>query len=269
MPRKFRGLGGSYYLVRHRDVARSRDEAQVLAFLQRAKRRHPPGSAEAEEEERELAALAKAIAEGSMVLVRTSERPPLMDAPKVRPLVEQPSAPSEVKESRPTWLSIELVHENGAAMGVVPVELGTPDGDTRSETIGRDGRWRADDITGRGDCRVKLGAAITADPGGGKPVELRAEDAWIGPNAGDSTRLVTEAHHRVVVVGGSTTVELRDLEDQPVEGERCVVRFETRELVGVTDRLGRFVAAHPVGETVCEISFPNLDESACEMEGQG
>lgn len=206
--------------------------------------------------------VAQALADGRLVAVRTGSSPPLMEGPSVRPLAPATPAPSEPEPQRPTWISIEFIHETGIGLPRVPFSLRTPDGGDRDELVGRDSKWRADDIQGRGNCQVRLTEDVTAPASGSTAYEARPGDHWLGPTAGSQSSLVAGEHHRVVIVGGSTRFELRDAGGVPVSGQRCAVRFEDREVVGVTDHKGCFVAAHPVGAKILDVTFSALDGSA-------
>lgn len=205
--------------------------------------------------------LAQVLASGELVAVRIHKRAARMDAPRSGRLQDDAPGsgrPLVPRDARPTWISVELVHEAGARLAGAALKVVTPLGTLRSEVLDSASRWRADDIEGAGYCEVSLVARLThTGSSTTRAVTLDKQDVWLGPNTGASVRLQTERHHRVVVVGGATTVRLVDLKSTPVASKRCRVVAGDREVTGLTDSDGTFIAHHPANVKVCEIDFPN------------
>lgn len=180
-------------LVSRRDVLEGldRERAQQLvgAGLQ--------GATDVDEAER--AALVEGLVDGTLVAVRLDERVRLMDAPHVRPLVD-PHAP--VVDYVRSWISLELVHEAGLSTAGVELEVSTADGRELHGRLGRDGRWRSDDVP-RGSCTVRLFDHPVLQPrkraSGSRQEPRRDEVVWpVGSHR--TLALRTGVHHRILVV---------------------------------------------------------------------
>lgn len=180
-------------LVTRRDVLErlDREHAQQLVDATFA------GATDVDEANR--AALIEGLVDGTLVAVRLDERVRLMDAPVVRPLVD-PHAP--VVDDVRSWISIELVHEAGLSTAGVALEVSTAGGRELHGRLGRDGRWRSDDVP-RGSCTVRLFDHPVLQPrkrASGSRQEPGRDDVVWPVGSSRTLALRTGAHHRILVV---------------------------------------------------------------------
>lgn len=180
-------------LVTRRDVLERLDRAQAQRLVDATL------DATSDVDEAERAALVEGLVSGTLVAVRIDEGVRLMDAPQVRPLID-PHAPL-VDDAR-TWISLELVHEAGLSTAGVELEVSTADGRELHGRLGRNGRWRSDDVP-RGSCTVRLFDHPVLQPrkrASGSRQEPGRDDVVWPAGSGRTLALRTGVHHRIVVV---------------------------------------------------------------------
>jgi hypothetical protein len=149
----------------------------------------------------QAAKLVHDLVSGQALLVRVDTDPRLLDAPLVNPLL--PSEPDPVHDdARPTWISLELVHESGIPLASVELELTFADGRQTFPRLDATGRWRADDVP-RGSCNLRvLDDERLLDRRrilGPLPATAHEPPLW-SVGSTHTLRLTTTAHHRIVVV---------------------------------------------------------------------
>ncbi len=209
-------------------------------------------------------ALRELIARQELMVMPLGEFHRMDDPVDLLPVHTEPTGPI-VEVARPTWVSLEFVHENGGSVAGTPISIRLPDGETVELNIDSSGMWRADDVGSAGYCSVRLVVPMD-EPEKQRAIQLEPDDAWLAPDATQSVRLLTGQKHRVVVVGGSTVVDLVTPEGSPIEGERCEVTAANRAITGVSNKDGRFVAVHPSSVGDCKVRFPNLDKSLLSQQ---
>lgn len=204
--------------------------------------------------------LVDAIARGHIVVVRHRDTPRLLDAPRDEPLVPKKPGPTGPTIERPTWISLEVVAEDGIHLPGLSLSLECPNGALRSGRLDGESSWRADDVPTRGACTLKL-APIAID-WNNRTFGPPATGVWIDAHRREPIELRTESHHRLVAVGGRTEIQILDATRTPMEGVRCTVTASGRDLQGNTDDEGVFVAIHPRSADECTVTLTQLDASA-------
>lgn len=180
-------------LVTRRDVLEGLDRVQAQRLVDSTRQAAPDVG------EAERAALLEGLVDGTLVAVRLDEGERLLDAPLVRPLVD-PHSPL-VDDVR-SWISLELVHEAGLSTAGVELEVSTADGRELHGRLGREGRWRSDDVP-RGSCTVRLFDHPVLQPRkratGSRQAPGREDVVW---PVGSSRTLALRSgmHHRILVV---------------------------------------------------------------------
>lgn len=260
-----RGAGQEVWLVRSRDILDldlTRAEALVSSMMasdgDRERLRSMIG-ATPELSDDELRALAlERLPRADLVLVRL-DQPRTLDEPKhviIEPGIDDPIRPPVIQ--RPTWISLQVVLEDGGLIPGLPIALECPDGSYRGGNLDADSRYRADDIpAGDGGCTVKLHAH--AGFAGPKTIAVAEGDVLVDPGAPYSVELACARHHRLVVVEGRTEIVLVDTAGKPVVERRCRVVVDGRSTIALTDEKGVVVAKHLRNAQVCEVDFPGLD----------
>lgn len=183
-------------LVRPRDVLHVRDPEEAQRVAEAVFGASPPP-----EHVRQAEALVRELVSGEAVLVREGEPLRRLDAPRVEPLLPVDPDPV-VDEVRPTWISVELVHEAGTSLEGLALDVTLADGREARARLDSAGRWRSDEVP-RGSCELR----VLDDE------RLRAQRRVIGPpgtapaerlqwtlGSTRALRLPTMAHHRIVVV---------------------------------------------------------------------
>jgi hypothetical protein len=159
-----------------------------------------------------------------------------------------------------TWLSFEVVREDGGPIPGVGVSLTTPDGSTRQAILDGSATFRANDIHHGELCTLLIRAE--GSPASLSTIELKDDDVLVEADRECRLTLSTGRHHRLVVVEGRTEVALVDSAGNPVEDQLCRVVLDGRVHEGRTDRTGTWVVHHLKNAEVCEVSFPDLDREA-------
>lgn len=182
-------LGARQSAVAPRDVLEVRDRDIATQLVQQSD--VDPAHADA---------LVEALVAGTHVAIRVETRDRLLDAPKVRPLVE-PTKPVIDDDARPTWISLEVTHAAELSLEGVEVYVSAADGRERFGRLGPDGRWRSDDLP-RGTCSVTLldhEALRVRTRVVGVPATAEGRVAWeLGKTR--ALELPATAHHRIHVI---------------------------------------------------------------------
>lgn len=163
-----------------------------------------------------------------------------------------------------TWLSFEVVREDGGPMPGLDFSLTAPDGSIRRATLDGGAMFSADDIPAGESCTLLLRAP--GSRAGPSTVALNDDDVLLEADTEGRAALSTGRHHRLVVVEGKTEVALVDSAGKPIEDQLCRVVVDGRVHEGRTDSTGTWVAHHPRNAEVCEVSFPDLDQEAWTLE---
>jgi len=270
-PKRLRTKGSYGYLVSWKDRFRVNNDAQAVQLAERLLAdphnvnalRTSLGRPEASEEE--LAEwLVTGLAGGALSLLKTKLEPPVLDTPAVTPL--RPDRPKPKPEiERPTWISLEVIREDGTRTPDLSIMLTAPDGSIRDARLDADSTFRADDIPpGDGGCTVLVNAkAGLAGPGS---ITVRDADVFVDPGAPFRVELATAQHHRLVVVEGKTELVLLDTAGKPVSDKRCRVVIDGRTRQGLTDSDGTWVVHHLRNAELCGVEFPGLDAGAWDLQ---
>ncbi|MBL4687079.1 MAG: hypothetical protein JKY37_20960 [Nannocystaceae bacterium] len=254
-------------LVRSRDVIRHGGQLGAAATAARIRDGDPDGyqrllsSVRVANEDDDTAhmRLVEKIATGALVLVKLDEHPRVLDRPTIQPLIPRDKPDPRVIEA-PTWISIEVVAEDGVRIPGLGLRVELPDGSDRFQRLDDDSRWRADDIPTRGMCLVQLDK-IAVD-WTTRPVAPAVEGTWFDALAPETLRLSTARHHRLVAVAGHTEIQLLDATENPVRHAKCSVAVGGQEVSGSTDEEGLFSVKHPRAAKQCVVTFVDYDGSA-------
>jgi len=271
-PKRLRTPGGYGYLVSWKHRFRIDNDAQAAELVERLLA--DPDNVEAlrgslgrpEASEEELAEwLGTGLAGGALQLLKTKVAPPVFDTPEVTPL--RPCRPDRPKPNieRPTWISIEVIREDGARVPDLTMTVTAPDGSIRDAPLDVDSRFRADDIPrGDGGCMV----VVHAKPGLAGPgsVTVKDDDVLVDPGGPFRVELATAQHHRLVVVEGKTELVLVDTAGKPVKERRCRVVIDGRTRQGLTDGEGTWIVHHLRNADVCGVEFPGLERGAWDLK---
>ncbi|MBV1857518.1 MAG: hypothetical protein KUG77_03835 [Nannocystaceae bacterium] len=262
-PKRLRTPGGYGYLVSWKHRFRLNNDAEAVQLVERVLadphnvEALRAGLARPEATEEELAAwLITGLAGGGLQLLKTNVLPPLFDAPSVTPL--RPDRPKPNVE-RPTWISLEVVREDGTPTPDLGVLITAPDGSVRDARLDADSRFRADDIPrGDGGCTIVVHAeAAMAGP---TSIVVNDDDVLVDPGAPFRVELATSRHHRLVVVEGKTELVLLDADGKPIRDRRCRVVVDGRTRQSLTDDGGKLTVHHLRNAEVFGVEFPGLDE---------
>lgn len=257
-------------LVRDSDVVRLGDPRRAEATAAKIRDDDPDayrgllGSVRVagEDDDAAHARLVEQLVTGALVLVKVDEQPRVLNAPIIRPLIPRDEPEPRVIEA-PTWISIEVVAEDGARIPGLGLRIEAPDGTTRVQRLDDDSKWRADDIPTRGTCLVQLDK-IAID-WSERPVAPPDDGTWIDALAPPTLRLSTARHHRLVAVAGRTQIQLLDATQRPVRRAKCSVSVGGRDVSGATDEHGVFIVRHPRAAQQCVVTFVDYDGSACVL----
>ena len=268
-PKRLRTDRSYGYLVSWKHRLRIGSDAEAVELVERlfadphnvGALRESLGRPEATEEE--IAEwLVTGLAAGAFQLLKTKVKPPVFDTPEVTPL--RPDDKKPIVE-RPTWISIEVVREDGAPIPGLGITMTAPDGSTRDATLDADAAFRADDVP-RGDGGCTLVFRAEGGLAGPTTIAVKEDDVLVDPDVRFRVELATARHHRLVVVEGKTELVLVDAAGKPVEDKRCRVVVDGRTREGLTDRDGTWVVRHLRTAEVCGVSFPGLDRETWDLQ---
>lgn len=266
---RFRDGLDEIWVVRRRDVIGLQSEARVRSFLDALREQEPAQFADlldgaraagGEEEAVLVDRLVGWFVQGDIQLVRIGEQARAPQTPRIDPGSADPRPPARMDPvERPTWISLEIVDEQGRALPDLGVAITFPEGTRRSGRLDETARFRADDVPEKGTCVVTTAAVPEARLPSGAARAVDGE--WIGADGRDAVRLVTERHHRLVVVTGRTEIAVVDAVGEPAKGVFWQAVVAGKSLSGVTDETGTYVLRHPQAVEACEIELTKLDGS--------
>jgi hypothetical protein len=156
---RLRGRHTDHLLVPARKVRQVADPGVARALARRMlespdlPRLRPGGAVEPSEDE-----LVRALLAGELVVVEVEGPPRLLDAPRVRALLDLAGPMDGVPEPVRTrsWVGVRVVDPRGRPVPGFTVRVDDPAGKRHHATLDGDGRARMDALTYDGSCVVTL-----------------------------------------------------------------------------------------------------------------